>query len=175
MILNLEKVYQKAEEKNEAEALVENMFILTHLLNKNAETQSLLTNKQIGNDIKVEIMLSLPDFKLSTVFNDVLKVIVENNQIKHINTIYRNLSELMSEKKKIAFVQVETAVDISETVISSIKTQLEQIFKIKMRIKHILNPDIIAGVVVSFPNGKVFDMSYQRMLSELKQHLREKR
>lgn len=172
--LDLEKICDQAQKNNETEALLENLFSLTLLAQKNYEIRSLLTHKQLSTEEKITLLKDVPGFKSSSVFNTVVSLILETNNFKSLQTIFDRISNIINEKQNCIVVHIETAVPLSSEFSEKISAQFSEIFKKQIILKAFVNQNLVAGIVVTLPGGSVYDYSYKRLLSDFKHYVRER-
>ena len=172
--LDYARICDQAQKTGETEALVENVFLLSLLLQKNYDAQQLLSHKQLSTQEKVEFINQLPGIKPSQVFKEVLTILIENKLLKSAQNLFEKISEILNETQNKVLVQLETAIPLSAEFENKIKKEISDATQKDIILKTFINEDVIAGVTVKFPGGKVYDFSYQRLLSDFKHYLREK-
>jgi len=172
--LDFDAICDQAQRNGESEALAENLFSLALLFQKNEEVRSLLTHKNLSPKEKVTIIKEIPGLKSSPIFDEVLFLLLENNKINTLQIVYDKISSLLNEKQNKMVVHVETAIPLSTEFSKKISDQLSDIFKKQIILKAFVNTDLIAGISVKLPGGKVYDYSYERLLSDFKHYLRER-
>ena len=172
--LDLEVICDTAQKNGQSEALAENLFLLALLLQKNYDVRSLLTHKSLSPAEKISIIKESPGFKSSPIFDEILYLLLKNNQIKTLPNVYEKISTILNEKQNQMLVHVETAIPLTEDFSNKISNQLADIFKKQIILKAFVNTELVAGILVKLPGGKVYDYSYERLLSDFKHYLRER-
>jgi len=133
-----------------------------------------LTTKFIPNSEKVDILTKLPCFMSSTVFSEVIALLVEHKMFNKIYALFEGYAKVVNKKLNRIIVQVFSAVPLPDPLLKDMKDRLEFIVKKDVRLKLFVQPALVGGVMLKFPNGQIYDFSINKMLSNFKYHLMER-
>ena len=174
VILDLEALYDLAQTRNEVDALEHNIFALYLLYRGTFDVRRLLFHERMSVYDKIEVMKQFPCFEPCTVFYDLLELLFEHDMIEKIYYVLESFNKVVTKRLNRMMVQVYSAVLLSDSLRREIKQKLATVFDKQIMLKNTVDPSIIGGIIVKLPNGKIFNFSYSKALSEIKYALMEK-
>ncbi len=172
--IDFDKICSQSEASGQTEAIARNLFSLSSLFQKNNEFRELLTHKRLDAKEKLALVKELPGLMPSPLFDTVFELLIQSNQITSLSGVSDKINTCLSEAHRTLLVHVETAIDLSPSFETGLIEQLKLIFNQKIILTTSVNPELIAGIVVKLPGGKVYDYSYDRLLSNVNHYLRER-
>ncbi len=173
--IDFEKLYELASSRNEVDTLEHNIFALYLLFRHSYETRTLLMNTRISNNEKLDIIKDLPCFTSpNSTFFELLELLLENDMGNKMYYINENFSKVVSSKLNRILVQLFSAVPIPDSIESVINERLSKSLNKKVNLKNFVDPSLIGGMIIKLPDGKIYNFSYSKALSDIKFTLMEK-
>jgi len=90
---------------------------------------------------------------------EILKVVIENNDIHLINQIDKHFTLLSKEKLNIAFVEITSSQKLETSLMEDIKSSLSEIINKKVKIEFFVDNKLLGGLKI-----KVDDVLYDNSL-----------
>jgi len=90
---------------------------------------------------------------------EILKVVIENNDINLINQIDKHFTLLSKDKLNIAFVEITSSQKLETTLMEDIKSSLSEILNKKININFFVDSKLLGGLKI-----KVDDVLYDNSL-----------
>ena len=103
-------------------------------------------------------------------FLNFLELLAERHRLPATFRIRRSFDELWREEHKMLTVEVTSAIELDEGLVSSIGERIEQRTGRKIDLTSKVDPDIIGGIVLRVGN-KILDASVQGRLQRLRRQL----
>ena len=172
--INFEKLLELAQERGEVKLLESNLFNLYQLNRTDYHLRRLFHNRRLSNQEKMNILEKLFGFSASSLFYALISLLLEKQLDHKIYYIYEGYTKVVQEKLNIIIVQAFTAVPINLHLFQTLKPELERILDRNIILKNFVNPDLLGGIYLKLPNGKIYDFTYQKELENLKFYLLEK-
>lgn len=167
-------LYARAEQRNELQALESNLVQLAMVFKTNFEFREFIRSTQIPIEDRVQQVVELPVFGASQTFVELLFVILSEGYFNQIQFISDKFTEMLSERTGRFLVVVMTSVLLGAAELSEIQSRLSEILGRSVVLRNDVDTALIAGTVLRLPDGKVYDFSLKRQLSEFKSYLMEK-
>lgn len=110
---------------------------------------------------------SAPKDKASLYFDNFLKIVERNNDVKILPDIAREIEKIKRENSGIKTVTVTTATPLSRKTAEEISKKLEKTFSSKIEIKADVKADILGGVMIE-AGEYLFDKSLKTYINKFK-------
>jgi len=172
--LDFEKLYLMAEKKHQVDFLEHNILTAYLLYRGNFDFRKLLLSQRLTVEEKVNLLVTLPCFKESSLFFELIGMLLEKEKATKLFYVQEGFSKKVSEKINRIMVQVFTAVPLKDDMRNEIASKLELSLKKKVLIKSSVDPSLLGGIVIKLPNGKIYNFSFKNALSDLKCSITEK-
>jgi len=104
------------------------------------------------------------------VFLNFLELLIEKHRMPVIHRIRREYDELWREENKLLEVQVTSAVELDEEVVSSLGERVGEATGRKVDLTANVEPDILGGIVLRVGNS-VLDASIRNRLEQLRKQV----
>jgi len=99
-----------------------------------------------------------------------LKMLLENHRMPAIHRIRRELDRLWAEENKLLPVEVTTAIELDDSVISKIGDSIGEQTGRKVELRSNVDPDILGGIVLRVGNS-ILDASIRNRLNQLRRQV----
>jgi F-type H+-transporting ATPase subunit delta len=120
---------------------------------------SFFKSKSVSTMEKVNLFeIALVGSMHETLF-EILKVVIENNDINLINQIDKHFTLLSKDKLNIAFVEITSSQKLETTLMEDIKSSLSEILNKKININFFVDSKLLGGLKI-----KVDDVLYDNSL-----------
>ena len=144
--LNIENNVQKEIEALE-KSLKENPSLWFQLLAKKEETTEVMSViKYISQKLK-----------FTSITKNTLLLMVENARLVLLPQVLEEWQKLYNKQNSIVEVEVKSVKPLTPTQSKKLKEVLEKKIKQKVKIKSILNPDVLGGLCISFGSYQIDD------------------
>lgn len=162
-----------AEAENCVESFGESLYDLYKISRSNYEVRQILIDPKYDLRFRMDCIDEI--FAVSKppkMFYDFTALLLSNNLLSKLYSIYHSYLALMLEKYNLTLVQVISAVPLSDTTREKLKVSMEKWFNQKIILKNIIDPKIYGGLVLKIPPDKIIDMSVRKKLIDMKQFIR---
>ncbi|MFV0289498.1 MAG: ATP synthase F1 subunit delta [Mangrovibacterium sp.] len=160
-------LYSLAGEKNKVQQLKDDFELISELL-KGDDLSFLMTNQGLNLSQKKELLqLSFQD-KVDDLTIQFMMMVLDNGRGDCFDDICRYLLSCFRDSENEKFVQLITAVEMSQQLIQKIVGKLEQELHAKIDLHTHIDPSIIGGFVLRIDNQQ-YDASMQSRLQKAKQ------
>lgn len=157
----------KADTSTPAKVLLE-LKGFQSVINASRDLREFFLSPVIGRDEKKEALQDLKEkLPLTTKF---LSTLVESNRLSSLNEIVEEFENSLEALSGELSVELQMAHNLSASTLEEIKQTLEERWKKKIKIKTVINPELIGGFVAKAP-GKILDASVANQFQLLKQSL----
>ena len=168
-----EALFEAAREKDELEAVMENMNEFSEALYGSEELRLFFYGGQIPEREKRRAVDALTEgMQLST--RNFLKVLVDNGREGIFDDVARRYEDLVKEHMGRVEVEVTTAVELSEDAMNRLRERLEKILEGKeVVLETRVDPHLLGGAVFRF-GGQMMDGSVRGRLESLREGMLER-
>ena len=122
-------------------------------------------NSSLKNDLSINTSNSM-----SVILVEVLKVVIENNDINLLKDIAKNFTLLSKQKLNIAFVEVVSSNEMNSDQKDDITNSLSELIKKKIDINFNVDKNLIGGLKIKV-DDTLYDSSLQTKLENAKSKL----
>lgn len=171
--ISLSRLYERASNRTEVPELQHNIFELYYLSRHTYEMRHLLRHYKLTSEEKIGIIETLPGFKKSKTFNELLFLLLENDSTYKIYQIHESFNKYVNEKDNAIIVQVFTATALSDALQVRISQKLEKTLGKKVILMSFVDERLVGGIVFKLPGGKVYNFSLDKALTDFKFRLLE--
>ncbi|MCR4964951.1 MAG: ATP synthase F1 subunit delta [Bacteroidales bacterium] len=161
-------LYDYAGEKNQVEAVKDELQQIIRTLKENRELQIVLDSPIIVPSKKHAIFSQIFSNTLSETSFTFLDVILKKKREPAIESICEEYIKLYNKEHNIKVANITTAQPISDTLIAKIRTILEEKTQSTIEIKQVVDPDIIGGILINVDDFFI-DASVISKIHKLKQ------
>lgn len=175
MDIDVLKLYELAKEKSETGVLFENIFSLYWLNRYSDAFRVLIRHPKLTVTDQVNILLSLPCFKPSNSFEELLFSVLNHQLSDRIFMIHEEYAKVMDRVENVVIIQVFSSMSLSLEMKAFLKRHIESSVKKDIILYDFVQEDLVAGMIVKLPNGKIFNFTFDKVLSDMKYQLMEAR
>lgn len=172
--INLEQLFDMAQSRGETDAVENNLAVAAKLYRRSYEMRRLLKSDFLPKEEKIKILRELPYFEKSPLFFEFMLLVLETNLVEKLSSFQTGFSRIVCEKLNRLMIYLVTAVDLSDDEITGIRVQLEKLLSCTVYLHHSVDDHLVGGMILKLPDGKIFDFSYNRRLSDFKYFLMER-
>ena len=142
---------QNSIDKNQAELEQVAQFIDSSL-----ELKKFVNNPAMSASDKKAVVKKIFDNQLNRHTISFLMLLIDKSRINRLNGIVKEYVELADAMRSCLNVEVTTAVDIDKEQLSRIGLKFKEQYKSKeVKVKHIIDPSIIGGVIVKIADEMI--------------------
>jgi F-type H+-transporting ATPase subunit delta len=154
-----DSLYRQSIDDKSLDNVVTNMKNIIDIIESSPNLRRFLTAPIYDNHKKMRL-LEMLDSKMvmEKITKNFLKTLVENHRFKYFENIYKKLSEKKLLAEGITPAILTSARDMTRTDIEECQEMLEKKLEKKFAIKHVVDPSIIGGFVLSF-GSNLYDLS----------------
>ncbi len=158
-------------EKDMLEQLGNELRLVQETLDKEVDLTKVLEHKLISPTEKVELIRQVFGDSVSSEVISFLGIIIQKNRQNYISNIVEEFGLLVDEAQGIAGVDLLTAAPLEQDVESKLVSQLEGLLKKKIRLRKIVNPELLGGMVINVGDQRI-DASLKRQLYDIRDVMR---
>ena len=127
-------------------------------------------SKTIDSKEKMSLFEKAVSNSMSVILVEVLKVVIENNDINLLKDIAKNFTLLSKQKLNIAFVEVVSSSEMNSNQKDDITNSLSELIKKKIDINFNVDKNLIGGLKIKV-DDTLYDSSLQTKLENAKSKL----
>ncbi len=161
-------LFELAREKKLVDQLLAELKLFYALVEKNENLRLVL--KQPASLSREKLLASLLTAKYSTLFQQFLSLLLNNNRFELFSQIVAAYEEKHDQFKQVMPAQVVTAVPLSAKIAERLKQELKALYHSDIRLDNKIDPSMIGGLIIRI-QGQVFDASIVHKLQQLKYYL----
>lgn len=162
---------QVAKERNELDAVYEDLKTVTESLNAVGVMKNFLSHPVIPFNEKEDLINAVFQGRIKECSLNLLFILLEKNKINLIDTIQYCYEESMDDAQNVLKIGVVSAVEVDEDLKAKLKEKLEKKLQKNVKFDFEINPDIIAGLVLKIQD-KIVDGSMAAKLQGFKKSVR---
>ncbi len=171
--------------KNYAKAILANLFseqkenqmqqelmLMDDLLAKNDQCKKIFDSPVEDKTIKIKLIKSIAkEQNLSQNLEMFLSLLVINNRINMLSDIIKSFQNLLNEKRKIKFVEITSAKELSVEEKKYLLERIEDDLKQSISTKFSQDKTLIGGIVIKY-DSKSIDLSVLGALNKINQQIK---
>ncbi|CAL1520604.1 ATP synthase F1 subunit delta [Chitinophaga sp. MM2321] len=155
------------QEKNELEAVHNDMLFLQKLMKTNPDVVSLLKSPIIKADKKQKIMAAIMEGRIGTITLTFINLLITKSRESSLPEIAVEFSRQYNVLKNIAVVKITSAAVLDPAILDVIKQKVASEITQHIQLETVVNTDLIGGFVLE-SNDQFFDASVLRDLQDIK-------
>ncbi len=118
-----------------------------------------------------ELTYNQKEEEIKPILDNFIKILAQNNDLKKINDITEEFSNIWDKKRGKVKVKIISARPLNENALNLIKNYLSQKIEAKtFDVQHKIDKKILGGVIIKLKD-KILDASLTNYLNRLKQHI----
>ena len=164
-------LFQSAIEKKVLDNVYNDMVFISEVCAL-PEVKELLTSPIIPPGKKSEILSKIFGNKLEKLTSSLIGIVVVNGRESFLPSIARVLIKDIKEYKGITESVITTAVTINPEVKKKMVSFIEDLYKTKVDLKEVVNPDLIGGFILKIEDNYI-DASVRNKLRKIEKELKE--
>jgi len=164
-------VFNVARAENMVDRVEDELRQLKDEITNNLELKKNLTDPSIENYEKIKVMLEILGDGGSKAIKSFAAMMVILDAIDSFEQTYKDFVELTNCLKRQVSIEVISVIALDKEIINEIKESVDKKTGLDVRIKNVLDKDIIGGIVIKI-GDKVIDLSIKDKLEDLKNKLK---
>ncbi|MHB1680608.1 MAG: ATP synthase F1 subunit delta [bacterium] len=112
------------------------------------------------------------DLYLNEILNNFLSLLVENERINILNSIFEEFIKIKNEKNGIVNMTIISAQKLKDDELTILKEKIESRLNKKIVLEELIRPDTIGGFLINI-NGKIFDGSLMTQIKNISAFLKQ--
>jgi F-type H+-transporting ATPase subunit delta len=165
-------LFDIATEENKMQQYELEVQTIVKALGDEPDFTGILQNQKITLDEKLKVIEKVFASQVSASIVGLMALVVKKGRQQFLIQILQTFLELVKKQKGILKASVTSAVELKAEQIEKIKSQLENGTKSQVEMETVVDPSIIAGLVIRV-GDKVVDASVQGKMQALKKQLTE--
>lgn len=163
-------LYEIAQESNKEDTFLNEFCDLSLIWSENEELVQMMSHPKISRAEKREFLHTLFEGQIDSVLLRFLDVLVQHDMAGHLCDIYDAFVSCYQGAHHIEVVKVQSAIQLDEMQIDSLKEMLEKKLNKKVELDIKVDPSLIAGLRVQ-TKDYLFDNSIISKLKNMKETL----
>lgn len=164
-------VFNVARAENMVDQVEDELRQLKDEITNNLELKKNLTDPSIENYEKIKVMLEILGDDGSKAIKSFAAMMVILDAIDSFEQTYKDFVELANQLKRQVSIEVISVIELDKEILNEIKENVDKKTGLDVRIKNVLDKDIIGGIVIKI-GDKVIDLSIKDKLEDLKNKLK---
>ena len=164
-------VFNVARAENMVDQVEDELRQLKDEITNNLELKKNLTDPSIENYEKIKVMLEILGDDGSKAIKSFAAMMVILDAIDSFEQTYKDFVELANQLKRQVSIEVISVIELDKEILNEIKEHVDKKTGLDVRIKNVLDKDIIGGIVIKI-GDKVIDLSIKDKLEDLKNKLK---
>lgn len=164
-------VFNVARAENMVDQVEDELGQLKDEITNNLELKKNLTDPSIENYEKIKVMLEILGDDGSKAIKSFAAMMVILDAIDSFEQTYKDFVELANQLKRQVSIEVISVIKLDKKILNEIKENVDKKTGLDVRIKNVLDKDIIGGIVIKI-GDKVIDLSIKDKLEDLKNKLK---
>ncbi len=165
-------LFYLAKERNQVEAVKQDLAKLTALLKESTEFQWLLESPVIMSSVKVGLVGKMLTGYIDSLSLEFLQLLIEHRRESNLASTCRMFMELYKKDQGILDAKVESAIPMGDAFLEEMKKSLEKSSKKKIVMTTETDESLIGGFILTLEDQQL-DASVQSKLKRIRQELRE--
>lgn len=162
-------LFKTAKDQNSLDEYFKILSDLSMVVNQ-TEVKNLLLNDSFDNKEKVKILSEIMKGSANENFVRFINLLIENNRLIVISEILNLYAVYLQEERSLKTAKINTAYELSNEQLESIKAALEKRFNKKVVVEQDIDTTLLAGAVVRV-DDLVIDGSLKEQLRKLETQL----
>ena len=167
-------LFEGANERKMLDQVEQDLNLIVKIMKDTEGFLTFFRHPKISTDVKKELITSVFQNQISTISQNFLFQLIDNQRIEYAEEILFQYVILANEARKVVDIEAVTAVELEE----SDKNSIIQMFSKKMnktvRLTNFIDPSILGGMIVKI-GDRIYDGSLSSQLNMMKKNLLESR
>ena len=146
--------------------------IVDEFLGGSPQLAAAFSSPRVENDEKIRVIDRVFGGDFDPVLIKFLKVMAERGRLEHVHAVRNAIEALYDEKMGQALATVTTAIPLDDGLRQQISQKLGSVLNKNVRLKEIVDPELIGGMVVRV-GDTVFDNSVSNRLDKMAKKTRD--
>lgn len=160
--IDVKKLYELAGPN--VEGLAGELYDFDAFLREHHEIKNALVDYSLEKTLRLEILNKLYQ-NSSPLFKELIdNLSLEEELLHEFSWLTRNFINLVEEQGNIKFAELKSALPLSDKDLALIKSR----FGTNVKYKVVVDPSLLGGIVLSFSDGRVLDLSLKGQLEQLR-------
>ncbi|MCL5072564.1 MAG: ATP synthase F1 subunit delta [Actinobacteria bacterium] len=164
-------VFNVARAENMVDQTEDELRQLKDEITNNLELKKNLTDPSIENYEKIKVVLEILGDGGSKAIKSFAAMMIILDAVDSIEQTYKDFVELSNQLKRQVSIEVISVIELDKEILNEIKENVDKKTGLDVRIKNILDKNIIGGIVIKI-GDKVIDLSIKDKLEDLKNKLK---
>ena len=164
-------LFEAGLELNKLEVFQKDLKHISNILEGEVEIQTILSHPKISKNEKKDLLNKLFGKSVSHEMLNFLYVIIDKRRENHLGEIAKEFNKLFNEYENIVEVTAITAIPMDEKSQEKLKVTLGDRMNKNIRLKTIVDPGILGGVVLNVEN-KIIDGSIKSQLQNIERTIK---
>lgn len=164
-------VFNVARAENMVDQVEDELRQLKDEITNNLELKNNLIDPSIENYEKIKVMLEILGDDGSKAIKSFAAMMIILDAIDSFEQTYKDFVELANQLKRQVSIEVISVIELDKEILNEIKESVDKKTGLDVRIKNVLDKDIIGGIVIKI-GDKVIDLSIKDKLEDLKNKLK---
>jgi F-type H+-transporting ATPase subunit delta len=145
--------------------------ILKDEIVSNLDLKKYLTDPSIAQPDKINTGMEILEKGATPAVKTALAMIITLDMTEHIELLYDAFTQLVSDFKKQAYVEVVSAIELDAGTLGKIKKDVDAASGLDVRIRNTVDGSIIGGLIIKI-GEKVIDLSVKNKMDDIKARLK---
>jgi len=164
-------VFNVARAENMVDQVEDELSQLKDEITNNLELKKNLADPSIENYEKIKVMLEILGDEGSKAIKSFAAMMIILDAVDSFEQTYKDFVELANQLKRQVSIEVISVIELDKEILNEIKEHVDKKTGLDVRIKNVLDKDIIGGIVIKI-GDKVIDLSIKDKLEDLKNKLK---
>ncbi len=164
-------IFNIAKSNNVIDPVEEEMSQVKEQVINNLDLKKFLTDSSIPSSEKIKFVLELLGEDASNTIKAFFSMLILMDAVEYIDQIYSDYIEITNQYKKQVSIEVLSAIEMDEETIKAIKEDVDSKTGLDVRVKNILDENIIGGIVIKI-GEKIIDLSVKNKIDDLRSKLK---
>ena len=166
--LNIEQVFSDAKKTGVLEKLEDELYSFASLIDSHYEFKLFIEDPRIAASYKKKMLKKLCPPGISSDFVDLIEMLIDNGREELVSLLSSGITKRLFKEAGVLFGEVRTAVAVPEDLQQRLNKTMAGLEKKPVKLRYHVEESMLGGLVVSFINGEVWDVSLKHKLTELK-------
>lgn len=166
--IDFEKLFLLALKEQEAELLEANLYWLYTIDRSTTILKRLFGSSKLSSAEKIGILRSGMNQSTAKTFYNVIKLFLDNKAYTRISYLYKGYVALLNEKLDRIVITVRASSSLDQKTQDDIRAYLKKHLNKEIVLHCQVDPALIGGLILQSSDGKIYDFSYKKMLSDIK-------
>ena len=164
-------LFNLARAENAVDRVEDEMGQIKEEILNNLELKKYLTDTSIPAPDKIKFIIDILGEDATPAIKAFVSVLIIMKAMESLEQIYRDYVELANQLKKQISIEVVSAIELDSSTIDVIKKDVDDKTGLDVRIKNIIDKDIIGGVVIRI-GDRIIDLSLKNKIEDLRTKLK---